>query len=253
LIDQAQLEEIGYHAEIEPQNFWEAKAGRYDPGKYLQGHLENAYRLAITRKTALRLNTGWKPIVILPQSREVMIEADDEQLRSFCLVPVHSIASMGLSQPDAKIMSVEPASAQKVSQEQVAHWRIQRMDAFLWKIALWTSSGRAPAHVEIARPVYLRHWPNFTRLQISPNALRIAALLVEQSRSMPEICEILRVPPKDVFAFFSAAQAIGLAGQARRQSEGLIAMPAPQHPKNAGLLKKVLQRLFMGRREAIHG
>jgi hypothetical protein len=150
-------------------------------------------------------------------------------------------------------MSIVPANGQKVSPADASQYQIQRMEEFLWKVALWTSCGRIPQDVDLTAPVFLQCWPNFTRLQLSPNFLRIAALLVQQPRTLMDVAKALEIPQKDVFAFFSATRAIGLSGQVKRQDNANPApsMPAPR--KNGGFLKKILQRLITGRREGNHG
>jgi hypothetical protein len=234
---------IGSLKDIDPSNPVEVKAAQYDPKRYLQGYLQSACKAALSRNCALRLNTGWKPITIFPQSREVWIDADDQQLRAFCLVPVHSIADLDFTDGESAVMTISPASAIKMREDEYDVSKLQRMDALIWKVALWTSAGRVPEDIDLNRPVYLRHWPNLTRVLVFPNALRIAALLSEQPRSLLDVAQVLSIRQQYVFAFFSAARALGLADQAVRQSENLIAPPPIEPRKNQGLLRKILQRL----------
>jgi hypothetical protein len=237
-------EYIGALKDIDPSNPMEVKAAQYNPQRYLQGYLQSACKTAITRNSVVRLNTGWKPITIFPQTREIWVDADEQQLRSFCLVPVHSISDLGFTDSEAAVMTISPLSAFIMKEDEYDMSKMQRMDALIWKVALWTSAGRVPEDIDLNRPVYLRHWPNFTRLLVFPNAMRIAALLGEQPRSLLEVAETLRIRQQYVFAFFSAARALGLADQATRQSENLIAPPPAEPKKNSGLLKKILERLL---------
>ncbi len=235
---------IGSLKDIDPNNPMEVTAAQYDPKRYLQGYLQSACKTALNKNCALRLNTGWKPITIFPQSREIWVDADDQQLRSFCLVPVHSISELGFAESDSGVMTISPESAVKLKEDGRDLSKLQRMDALIWKVALWTSAGRVPDDIDLNRPVYLRNWPNFTRLLVFPHALRIAALLSEQPRSLLNIAETLNIRQQYVFAFFSAARALGLADQAMRQSESLIAPPPVEPKKNTGVLRKILQRLL---------
>ncbi|MGZ8217076.1 hypothetical protein [Methylomagnum sp.] len=235
---------IGSLKDIDPSNPIEVKAAQYDPKRYLQGYLQSACKTAVAKNCALRLNTGWKPITIFPQSREIWVDANDQQLRSFCLVPAHSIADQDFADSGTSVMTISPASAIRMKGDDFDPTQLQRMDALIWKVALWTSAGRVPDDIDLNRPVYLRHWPNFTRLLMFPNAMRIAALLSEQPRSLLDVAETLDIRQQYVFAFFSAARALGLADQATRQSENLIAPPTLEPKKNVGVLKKILQRLL---------
>ena len=235
---------IGSLQDIDAGNPLELRAAQYDPRRHFQGYLQSACKAALSKNCALRLNTGWKPITIFPQSREIWIDADDQQLRSFCLVPVHSIADLDFADGGSAVMTVTPASAVKAKDEEYDPSKVQRMDALVWKVALWTSAGRVPDDIDLTRPVYLRHWPNFTRLLVFPHAMRVAAVLSEQPRSLLDVARVLNIRQQYVFAFFSAARAIGLADQAVRQAENLIAPPPIEPPKNAGILRKILHRLI---------
>jgi hypothetical protein len=116
-------------------------------------------------------------------------------------------------------------------------------DAFLWKLACWASKGRYPATLDIKQPVYLKSWPNFTRLLVTPHALRIAALLIQRPRTLTSIAEILNIKPQYVFVFISAACALGLAGQARREVDKLVRPPEIKPNKKQGLLSRIIRKL----------
>jgi hypothetical protein len=90
----------------------------------------------------------------------------------------------------------------------------------------------------------LKHWPNFTRLLITPHALRISALLVQGPRTLGNVAEVLNIKPQYVFVFISAACALGLTGQARRESDTSIA-PSEEikSNKNKGFLSRIMSKL----------
>jgi hypothetical protein len=93
------------------------------------------------------------------------------------------------------------------------------MNSFIWKLACWTSKGRYPQALNLTEPVYLKQWPNFTRLLITPHAMRIAALLTTGPRSVLEIIHGLKIKPQYVFIFISAAYAdtgVGLTSTAAK-------------------------------------
>lgn len=101
-------------------------------------------------------------------------------------------------------------------------WLSETVDSLLWKLALWTYQGRLPIDTQLDRRVYLVQWPNFTRLHPVPNAMRMAALWTEQPMSLLYTAKLLQVPQRQVFAFYSASHTIGLAGQAKRDSDYLF-------------------------------
>ena len=177
----------------------------------------------------------FRSLIILPNNNEVWLDVDDNQLRSFSGLAI--IATIGAK------MSITPLSHELANAERSLE-RFQSMDAFLWKVACWASKGRYPSAINIKEPVYLKQWPNFTRLLVTPHALRIAALLVQGPRTLPNIAEVLAIKPQYVFVFISAAYALGLVGQVRRESDVLIqSSPTLKPNKNQSLLKRILSTL----------
>lgn len=104
-------------------------------------------------------------------------------------------------------------------------------DAMLWKVAAWTYRGRLPEELHPGKRVYLRHWPNLTRLLELPDALRIAAVMVDQPIAMARVAEALEIPQRHVFAFCGCAHATGLLGHAKRAADHVFEQPvAPAEP-----------------------
>lgn len=101
------------------------------------------------------------------------------------------------------------------------------LEAFLWKLALYTYRGLLPEGTNVQEPVYLRYWPNLTRLEPVPNGMRIASLWCRQPVSLASLIGMLKIPQKQVFAFYVAANTIGLAGPATRQADGMLTASLP--------------------------
>ncbi len=89
------------------------------------------------------------------------------------------------------------------------------IDSFLWDLALWTYKGSIPASTDLNKKIILTYWPDLPRLTPVPNAMRIAALWVSCPMTLMETIDVLSVPRKDVFNFYTAATTLGLV----RQSE----------------------------------
>ncbi len=119
----------------------------------------------------------------------------------------------------------------------------QRTDAFLWKLSLWTYRGRLPAGFDLTQRVYLRHWPNLTRLLEVPDAMRISALWLEHPMTLPFTARALQIPQRHVFAFYNAAHSIGLAGIVKRESDALMEQSIPHRSPQRGLFNRVLDHL----------
>jgi hypothetical protein len=109
----------------------------------------------------------------------------------------------------------------------------------------------------------MRHWPVFTRWAETPNAMRIAALLVAAPRTPLDVARALEIPQRHVFPVLSAARAVGLleilpghASSPRvreerrsgidRREEAALAESSPERrevPERRGILRRILGRL----------
>lgn len=208
----------------------------YNSKHFFMGYVQSALKVARDKGRILQLNSSWKPVIIFPHSHEVWLDADDKQLRAFC--------GLAIKSQGGKNMSLSPVEKDNIQFNDKME-NFYDMDAFIWKMAIWTSKGRFPVSLDINRPVYLKHWPNFTRLVVTPHALQIAALLINGPRTLINISDSLRIKPQYVFVFISAAHALGLVNQAERKADEIIAPPEVKKtkPKGSGLLNKILGRL----------
>jgi hypothetical protein len=225
---------VGSAPDIDPDDPEAVASAKYCGKLYLQGYLLKACRDAEASRVPMTLTGLWRTMIIDPVTRMVSYELSLSQLRSLCIVPVKEgevfidKLTAGRERPDA----VDPDK-----------WHQEPLDAFLWRIALWTSRGRVPETCDLRAQVFIKHWPNMTRLQASPHALRIAALWVRRPYGLLQTAELLGIPQRFVFAFYSAAWAIELAGQGRRQSDQLVETDPPPPSPRKGLLGRILSRL----------
>ena len=238
---------IGSVMDIDVRDLAQVKKAYYDPKHYLQGYVQEAVKIAVAKNSVIRLNTGWKPITIFPDTQEIAVDMDDKQLRLICAVPIKSIDRFDTFSPGeargSTITVVEkPDALEKYNPEM-----IQSVESFLWKLTLWTSKGRIPIGTNLYHPCYLKRWPNMTRLLGMPHSMRIAALMVSGPRTLLNITETLGIRQRYVFAFFSAATAVGIVGEAERQREVRSNAPAELKPrKHSNFLGGILRRLRRG-------
>jgi hypothetical protein len=226
---------IGNVAGVDVNDPTQFMLASYNPKEYFQGFVASAFKVSKADGKAKQLNSGWNPLFIFPQNNEVWLEADEKQLRAFAGITMNNMVGTQIS---LHTIDAENASAGKALD------KFHSMDAFLWKLALWASKGRYPVSLTIQQPVYLKSWPNFTRLLVTPHALRIAALLITEPRTLPSIAEVLDIKPQYVFVFISAAHALGLVDQAKRSADILIDSSATIKPnKNQGLLGRIMSKL----------
>ena len=190
--------------------------------------------MAKDKSRILQLNSSWKPLIIFPHSDEIWLDAEDMQLRTFSGIVIKNGAGGGMSL--AAVDHNKSGCSEKMECFYDAY-------ALLWKVAIWTSKGRYPDSIDIQHPVFLKHWPNFTRLLITPHALQIAALLINEPRAMMDIVNTLKIKPQYVFVFISAANALGLVGQVKRQSDEIVSPAEVKEPKTKNLLGRILGKL----------
>lgn len=225
---------IGFVPDIDFDDREQVLNAWYDPKHFFQGYVKSAYNVAMSKARVVKLNSGWKTLLIFPHGHEVWLDADDMQLRAFAGLPIKNTSGNAVS-----LSPVDP----KNTRDGAALDKFQSMDAFLWKLAIWTSKGRYPSSLDIDQPIYLKKWPNMTRLVVTPHALRISALLIRGPRTMLNIAEVLNIKPQYVFVFVSACQALDLLGQAKRSDDRVVAPEPLKHPQSSGLFKRILNKL----------
>lgn len=206
----------------------------YDPGRYLQGHLHRA--LAKTQATSgVCIKSGWGEITLLPGSSQAMLKLSDKQLRPLCVVPLVE------ADVEINILNPQEVERQRAQLPSLTSWQL--LQPLLWKVALWTSRGRIPRGVPLDCPVYLKHWPNVTRLLLTPHAMRIAALWTMQPHSLLDTVAILQIPQRYVFAFFSAVYSLGLVELKQTPTPIRERMPSNLKPRQKSILGRILSRL----------
>lgn len=230
---------VGSTQDFDPNDPVQHGKAHYKVSLYLLGYLLQACDQARQTGLPIKLTGIWHTIIVDPGNRTATTVLCDSQLRSLCMVPVKAA--------EVRIETCTQPKAFLADTQSMYQHREESLDAFLWRVALWTSRGRVPEETDLQRQVFLKHWPDMTRLVLPPHALRIAALWVRQPYSLMRTAQILDVPQRFVFAFYSAAWTLKLANQGQRQADQVMESPTPKHPANTGVLHRLLSRL-RGRR-----
>jgi hypothetical protein len=175
--------------------------------------------------------TGWD-IVIQPNPDHAFVDIRKLQLRTLATLPL---------QGQVKTKALD--NAMNGYGFAGAKWRLQPLQ---WTLTLMASRGRVPLGTNIGAQVRLIRWPNFTRLQTFPHVMRIASLWSREAITLADSAKALRIPQRYVFAFYCAAQALGIVetvhprGPVHGVSERLPAKG------RLGLFRKILAHLHFG-------
>ncbi|WP_437881378.1 hypothetical protein [Pseudomonas sp. LRF_L74] len=163
----------------------------YAPQEYFQGDLARALGLAAEDGRALRIEGGGMGLTVCAGGRQVSSAYRDSQLARLSFLRSEDC----LLRPCPEVPSDE---------------RLQAADALLWRLAIRTARGRVPHGTSLDEPVGLRRWPNFTRLQRPPHALRIVAQWQVRPLGLLATAQALDVPCHAVFSIYSGCWALGL-------------------------------------------
>ncbi len=82
------------------------------------------------------------------------------------------------------------------------------MESFIWTASMLTSRGRLPQQININDKIKLKHWPDLTRVEQIPHAVRIAAVFYKHPGNLLEVANWLHIPQRYVFAFYNAVLAL---------------------------------------------
>ena len=201
----------------------------------LLGLLQVALQESTSSQHAVELTLQNGHLVVHAPRGRIHYAFTDDQLKQLAtrvfLATQTRIRPCGADVCDPYLTSATPASA----------W--ETVEAFLWKLALWTYRDCLPLGTHLEKRVYLRHWPNLTRLHPVPDAMRIASLWNEQPMTLGYTAKALGIPQQHVFNFYCASHTIGLTGQARREADYLFQEAATHSKGKRGFVSAMMKRL----------
>lgn len=202
----------------------------YDPTQFLHHRIDAAWQRAKAAGRPLRVDGPWPTFTLFPMQNRVELSAP---IRDY-----HAIAALPNPHGEQRETLLDAELA--CPDHHLAY------PSFLWKTTLWAARGRLPKGTPLHTPVFLRWWPNFTRLALTPSALAIAALWSREPHTLATTARVLRIPQRWLFSFYSAASALDLAGVSRRSVDQMF---TPQPPPKArpeafrGLLGRMVDKL----------
>jgi len=115
----------------------------------------------------------------------------------------------------------------------------RNIDELLWSAGFYASNGKLMKGCFGDDVVKLRHWPNVTRIPVTPNTMRIIALLTGHPTSIVLAKHLLKIDIGELHQFYSAARCAGIAHVLNRKPDDPILKPH----RNRALLGLLLDKI----------
>lgn len=198
----------------------------YDPSRKLQSIVQGAVDEVRLQQRPLIIRGLGRDIVVFDGGERIACGLSEFQLRKLCRSHLDKrlVVFLAVNERAVNLMALRGTA--------------ERYDAFMWKLALWSSSGRLPIHTNLNKPVSIAMWPNLTRLALFPHAVQLSALWHRQAISIRATAILLDVSYKYIFSFYSACLQLGLVREHSRPES--YRLPASHDHAKRGILDKVL-------------
>jgi hypothetical protein len=204
---------------------------RYDPNQYLIAALKEAYLVSAKWRVPTQFDTSAGVIVVDTLQNLVYMDFEEAQLAPMYRQRI-------AKRPKTRVVSAGDFAKMRPRFE--SQGSVVRADALLWRAAMLTAEGRLPSGVSPDRPIYLKQWPNMTRLQRTPHSLRIAAAWAIKGASIEATARLLNIPQRYVFAFYNAALELDLVTE---DGSHIHRARSNKGPRNRGLLTRLFNWL----------
>ena len=198
----------------------------YDPSQHLQSIVQGAV-------DEVRLHH--KPMIVRGLGRDIVIFDEGEMIA--CGLSEFQLRKICKARFDKKLVVFLAINEKAIDLEALRNIA-ERYEVFMWKLALWSASGRLPVGTDLDKPVSIARWPNLTRLALFPHAVQLAALWHRQAISIRATAILLDVSYKYIFSFYAACLQLGLIREHSRPES--FRLQAPENRAGRGLLGKVL-------------
>jgi hypothetical protein len=204
----------------------QAEQACFDPADGLIGLIRRIVSAGQPASISVR---GLGEIAVSPVQGVYITRLAREQMREFCRRPASEFVSRRLSDGELRLAGNGNAG--------------RNIDELLWHAALYVSDGRLMKGCRRDDVVLLKVWPNLTRVEATPNAVRIAALLTRYPTTVSLAYRLLKIPAEEMNSFYSAAHAAGWAIAVNRKPELANNTELTAH-RARGLLGQILERVM---------
>lgn len=220
---------FGSRADVPAKELAESAALRFDPEKYLVGVLREAFMVATKWEVPTQFDCGAGFIVVDAERNELHSSLDDAELQALASTP------LGKRSKVQTLSNLDYVRFKQALQDS-GKARCTRLDDAIWRAAMWGSAGRLPAGTNPSRTVFLRQWPNLTRITPVPQGPRLAALWALRGGTVLDSCKQFNLPQRHVIGFYNGVWALNLLTE-----DGSFARRTQRKgARNRGLLTRLL-------------
>lgn len=211
----------------------------FNAERFLLSYIVKAISASIKNKKSAVLKCWPNKIILVNyNSKEIITDASDRQIRNMAIAPFDGSLSTSIKTEYLDCLSKE----YKFFLTMTGMRRIS-LGVFMWDLGGMTCRGRIPIKTSIHERQQLKRWPNITRIKLGDNALRIISYWVKQPSSLIEIQEALDIPLQDVFTVYTAAFSAGLVSNGERLVNQIPDVPKVQSNARRGLFSRIVKRL----------
>lgn len=221
-----------------------ADADFFDPNQFTLSYVQEAVsKSEKTQKQIVVQLWNDQTILVDAQHRKILTDVSISKMRAF------GVAVIDNKLTKVKIKVADPTLKFDFSPRFNNALRVASVDEFIWQLAIITARGRIPKFLsgsvalDLQKPVYIKEWPNFTRLDAIPHAIPTVAYWIRQPTPLGKLASLLSVDEKHINGLFFACHSIGIAGQARQKSDRIFeSAPATKH-KHRSLFGAIIDHL----------
>ncbi|MCB1754474.1 MAG: hypothetical protein KDJ38_03065 [Gammaproteobacteria bacterium] len=184
----------------------QSSAGLFYPEKeFWQGCFNEALKQAKATNTSFSIQTPAINILVLPQQDRVY---SSKSVKSALVI--HAFSSPVIKS-DVQVRFFDESESPVIKEcLNSSKGFAYSMESFTWLISLVSSRGKLPEGMDSRLPLRLRHWPNFTRVENTPECFNIAAYWSKDFHSLETAINQLDVQARYIIAFLNGANALDL-------------------------------------------
>lgn len=240
--EQARLrwqELCGTHPDYTPAELRDIRNTGYNCESHLQGSFIAALRLS--KQTHNVVQVKYEPYVFFVIDEEGLIVSPlDPKSTEFTELCSHAVRP---GQINLHILDTQHSKELQDSVKEESESAYE-LESFIWSTCLVSSQGRLPTYFECDKQYLLKHWPNFTRMENFPFAMKIAALWHHEPSKLYEVAEKLEIPQRYIIAFYNAAMGLSLFESDPDKVQSKLIEPPKK--KRSGIIARLFSRLAGG-------